>query len=125
MQKLDTLIRRLRKIGIELRLVNNVPWIYIAAVNGHLIPKNEYYYGNHGYTLGFSAMQIGVDFEFLDLARTFDLIRRYQCPQKPIHKYDGGSGVTLCHKCRVIISTGYKKDLYCKKCKVKNLEDMR
>jgi hypothetical protein len=32
---------------------------------------------------------------------------------KPIHKYNGGVGATLCNECRVIISTGFTDDLYC------------
>lgn len=32
---------------------------------------------------------------------------------KPIHKYNGGIGATLCHKCNVIINTGFTDDLYC------------
>jgi hypothetical protein len=35
---------------------------------------------------------------------------------KPIHKYNGGAGATLCHQCRVIITTGLTEDLYCSKC---------
>jgi len=33
---------------------------------------------------------------------------------KPIHKFNGGSGATLCHKCYKIISNGFTDDLYCK-----------
>lgn len=32
---------------------------------------------------------------------------------KPIHKYNGGIGATLCHECNVIIDTGFTDDLYC------------
>jgi len=32
---------------------------------------------------------------------------------KPIHKFNGGRGATLCHKCRKIISVGMTDDLYC------------
>lgn len=32
---------------------------------------------------------------------------------KPIHKFNGGLGATLCHTCRVIITTGLTDDLYC------------
>jgi len=35
---------------------------------------------------------------------------------KPIHKFNGGKGATLCHTCRVIISVGLTDDLYCNKC---------
>jgi len=33
---------------------------------------------------------------------------------KPIHKYNGGIGATLCHECNIIIDTGFTDDLYCK-----------
>ena len=32
---------------------------------------------------------------------------------KPIHKFNGGRGATLCHKCRAIITEGMTDDLYC------------
>jgi hypothetical protein len=32
---------------------------------------------------------------------------------KPIHKFNGGIGATLCHECKVIIHTGFTDDLYC------------
>jgi hypothetical protein len=36
--------------------------------------------------------------------------------KKPIHKYNGGIGATLCNNCRVIINTGLTEDIYCKDC---------
>lgn len=36
--------------------------------------------------------------------------------KKPIHKFNGGLGATLCHHCRVIINTGMTNDIYCKDC---------
>ena len=35
---------------------------------------------------------------------------------KPIHKFNGGIGATLCHKCSVIITEGLTEDLYCENC---------
>jgi hypothetical protein len=32
---------------------------------------------------------------------------------KPIHKFNGGIGATLCHKCNKIIHTGFTEDLFC------------
>lgn len=32
---------------------------------------------------------------------------------KPIHKFNGGRGATLCHKCNRIIVEGMTEDLYC------------
>ncbi len=33
--------------------------------------------------------------------------------KKPIHKFNGGRGATLCHKCRKIIVEGLVDELYC------------
>lgn len=43
---------------------------------------------------------------------------------KPIHKFNGGLGATLCNKCSVIITTGLTDDLYCGKCRKEMLQDM-
>ncbi len=32
---------------------------------------------------------------------------------KPIHKFNGGKGATLCNECKVIICEGLTNDLYC------------
>ena len=37
--------------------------------------------------------------------------------KKPIHKFNGGRGATLCNECRGIISEGLTKELLCDKCK--------
>jgi hypothetical protein len=35
--------------------------------------------------------------------------------RKPIHKLNGGRGATLCHRCSVIITTGFTDELFCEK----------
>jgi hypothetical protein len=35
---------------------------------------------------------------------------------KPIHKFNGGLGATLCNKCRKIITEGMTEYLYCEEC---------
>lgn len=42
---------------------------------------------------------------------------------KPIHKFNGGLGATLCHKCSVIITTGLTEDLYCEFCNPDFMKD--
>jgi hypothetical protein len=45
---------------------------------------------------------------------------------KPIHKFNGGLGATICGKCSVIISIGLTEDLYCEKCKyIEDTLDMK
>jgi hypothetical protein len=36
--------------------------------------------------------------------------------KKPIHKFNGGKGATLCTKCSAIINEGLTDDLLCEKC---------
>ena len=36
--------------------------------------------------------------------------------KKPIHKFNGGIGATLCNECRTIITEGMTEDLLCDKC---------
>jgi len=36
-----------------------------------------------------------------------------QSKMKPIHKFNGGRGATLCHKCNRMISEGMIDELYC------------
>jgi hypothetical protein len=40
---------------------------------------------------------------------------------KPIHKFNGGLGATLCNECRAIINNGLTDDILCPKCTDDNL----
>lgn len=35
---------------------------------------------------------------------------------KPIHKFNGGAGATICNRCRVVISRGHVDVLFCDDC---------
>ncbi len=72
MDKLTTFIRRLKKIGIEVELFGNYPWIYLDSVNGNKI--TEKLYSEHGFTVAF--MNAGI--QFTDLTEIFKLIRKYK-----------------------------------------------
>ncbi len=78
MNEVEVFINRMRKIGIELKLVVNVPWIYLVSVNGNLV-KEEDYTANHGYTIAWYPIwhndTVKLD---SDLNRTFDIIRKYK-----------------------------------------------
>lgn len=71
-------IRRLKKIGIEIKLIGNFPWIYLDSVNGNKI-KPEDYSDNHGYTIAWSGVKLGEEPRLdNDLERTFYIIRKYK-----------------------------------------------
>ena len=78
MNILDTLIKRLNKIGIEIVLAGNYPWIYLSSVNGNIIKPEDYYLANHGFTIAFMPMSEREKIEITDIKKTFEVIRKYK-----------------------------------------------
>ena len=69
-------VERLKKLGIEVKLVGNFPWVYIDEICG--IKVREKLYGNHGFTLIFLPGRTdSPPSEFTDITETFKLIRKY------------------------------------------------
>ena len=78
MNEIEVFINRMRKIGIELELDGNVPWIYLKSVNGNRVREIDYN-ANHGYTIAWYPVRMGVEPRLdSDLNRTFDIIRKYR-----------------------------------------------
>jgi hypothetical protein len=75
---INRLVPRLRKIGIEVQLYGNAPWIYPDSVNGNKIKKQDYYLGNHGFTIAFYPIRLGEVMEITDIGKTFEIIRKYR-----------------------------------------------
>lgn len=75
---LNRLVPRLKKIGIEVELVGNYPWIYLEKVNGNRIKKEDYYFANHGFTIAFLPIRSDKEMEILDIGKTFEIIRKYK-----------------------------------------------
>jgi len=75
MEKLEIFINRLKKIGIDIELVGNYPWIYIDKINGQRV--TERFLGNHGFTIMFTPVKLGQTKEFTDIKEIFKLIRKY------------------------------------------------
>ncbi len=71
---LDKLYRRLRKLGIEITLIGNYPWIYLHKVNGNLV--TEKFRAEHGFTIAFLVGVRGV--ELTDRKKIFEIIRKYK-----------------------------------------------
>ena len=74
MNEVQILINRLKKIGIELELMGNVPWIYLTKVNGNVIDESDYT-SNHGFTIAWNRDKIELD---SDTKRIFQVIRKYK-----------------------------------------------
>ncbi len=75
---LDRLVHRLLKIGIEIELAGNYPWVYIYKVNGNTIKEEDYYLANHGFTISFMSMSEREEMKITDIKKTFELIRKYR-----------------------------------------------
>jgi len=71
--KIDTFIKRMAKLGIDIKLVGNYPWIYIDSING--VKVTEKFRGNHGFTLAFLPIRYNQEIEFTDISEIFKLIR--------------------------------------------------
>jgi len=76
--KLDIFRKRMLKLGIELQMSSNYPWIYIDSVNGNRIKREDYFEGNHEFTIGFHPIRQDQVFEFTDIGEIFKLIRKYK-----------------------------------------------
>jgi hypothetical protein len=74
--KITRFVERLKKIGIEVKLTGNYPWVYINEICG--VRVKEKFEGNHGFTLIFLPVRNdSPPSEFTDISETFKLIRKY------------------------------------------------
>jgi hypothetical protein len=73
---INRLVPRLRKIGVEVELIGNVPWIYLDKVNGNKV--KEKFHANHGFTIAFYPVKIGEQIELTDIREIFKVIRKYR-----------------------------------------------
>jgi hypothetical protein len=78
MNVLDRLVLRLKAINIEIKLAGNFPWIYIESVNGNAIKEEDFFCGNHGFTVAFLPVQLDKEMKITDIKKTFELIRKYK-----------------------------------------------
>ena len=74
--KIKVFVERLKKIGIEVKLTGNYPWVYIDEICG--IRVKEKFEGNHGFTLIFLPVRTDrPPSNFTDITEIFKLIRKY------------------------------------------------
>ena len=76
MDELKTLIIRLSKLDVNIKVSGNVPWIYINEING--VPVKEIGNGgNHGFTI---AWYVKDGIKLADTKEVFKLLRKYIKP---------------------------------------------
>lgn len=74
--KLTIFVDRMKKIGIDVSLAGNFPWIYIDQINGKRV--TEKFCGNHGFTIAFLPIRPNQELNFTDISEIFKLIRKYR-----------------------------------------------
>jgi hypothetical protein len=74
--KITRFVERLKKIGIDVKLSGNFPWVYIDEICG--VRVTETLAANHGFTLIFLPCRNDSPVsEFTDIEEIFKLIRKY------------------------------------------------
>jgi len=73
--KLTVFVNRLQKLGVDIKLLGNYPWIYIDTINGKKV--TEKFEGNHGFTIAFLPVRWGQELHFTDISEIFKLLRKY------------------------------------------------
>jgi len=74
--KITRFVERLKKIGIDVKLSGNFPWVYIDEICGKRV--TEKFAGNWGFTLIFLPGRMdSPPSEFTDITEIFKLIRKY------------------------------------------------
>lgn len=73
--ELETFKARLKRIGIEIKLISNYPWVYLYKVNGKLVTEKSH--SDYLFTIAFSPVVVGNKLKFIELEKTFKVIRKY------------------------------------------------
>lgn len=72
---LKVFINRMKRLGIEITLVGNYPWIYLDGINGKRV--TERFQADYGFTIAFLPIQNDQQMKFTDISEMFKLIRKY------------------------------------------------
>jgi hypothetical protein len=75
-------VRRLKRIGIDVQLSANAPWVYLDSVNG--IEVTELFKAEHGFTAFWLPVNVGQDIVFSDRRVVFAKVREYAKSKKAL-----------------------------------------
>lgn len=70
MTTINSFVQRLKRIGIEVELLGNYPWVYLHKVNGRRV--TELFHSDYGFTVFFR----GQPDKITDISVVFREIRR-------------------------------------------------
>lgn len=71
-----TFVSRMKKIGIDIELMYNIPWVYIIKING--VPVTEKFQSEHGFVIGYTATRLDNKDSFTHIGETIRLVRKYK-----------------------------------------------
>ena len=73
--KISIFIKRLEKIGVNVILWGNFPWVYINEINGKTV--TETFKAEHGFTMAFMPIRKNQEIKITDIGEIFKLLRKY------------------------------------------------
>ena len=76
MGEIGTFVERLKRVGVEVVLHGNYPWVYLYSVNGNVV--KEKFRAEHGFTLAYMPIKEGQNVTFTDIGEIFKIIRKYK-----------------------------------------------
>lgn len=74
MNELERLKIRLHKIGIDISMVSNFPWVYLYKINDKVV--KDKFKSNYGFTIAFLSL-VEEEPKLTDLNKIFETIRKY------------------------------------------------
>jgi hypothetical protein len=73
MTTISSFVSRLRKVGINVELLGNYPWVYLDKVNGKKVSGT--FMADHGFTVFFRGIRVGETDRITDVGVIFQKIR--------------------------------------------------
>jgi hypothetical protein len=75
MHPIERLGNRLKRIGINIVIHANYPWMYLGTING--VRVKETIDSDHGFVIGYEPIRAGQEFKWVNTQEMFKLIRKY------------------------------------------------
>lgn len=76
MDKLTQFIIRLKRKGIDIKLITNFPWVYLISINGKTVLEKKH--SEHGFVIAFLPIKFEDDIHFTNIKEIFEIIRKYK-----------------------------------------------
>lgn len=73
MNPITTFINRLHKIGVDVELIGNYPWVYLDKVNGKKVKGT--FEADHGFTAFWMPVRVDQKIRMTDITVVFNKIR--------------------------------------------------